>query len=130
MPQAWRDILGDRATQGENDGEFWMKFSDFFRFTNYVSHNYNVENWHHAYHLMLDVPDQNWRMPWHWCGDQCSGFIGKVKNEHTSPQTIWVGVHTWDARTYGKQSGDCNQRQGGMHSYMRSSPRENRAYGL
>lgn len=102
MPQAWRDILGDRATQGENDGEFWMKFSDFFRFTNYVSHNYNVENWHHHYHLMLNVPDQDWRMPWYWCGDQCSGFIGKVKNEHSGPQTIWVGVHTWDARTYGK----------------------------
>lgn len=49
------------------DGEFWMKFSDFYAFTQYVTHNYNVENWYSSYHLMLDAEDQDWKHSWHWC---------------------------------------------------------------
>ena len=123
FPDAWKEELGpERAGNGANDGEFWMKFTDFFKFTNFVTHNWNVENWHHDYHLMLDVPDQDWRMDsWYWCGEECSGFNAKVVNKHTDSQTIWVGMHTWDARTYGGNS-DCNQRNGGMHAFQRVSP--------
>jgi len=94
-----------------------MKFTDFFKFTNFVTHNWNVENWHHDYHLMLDAPDQDWRMDnWYWCGDECSGFNAKLVNGHTETQTVWVALHTWDARTYGGNS-SCNQRTGNMHAF-------------
>ena len=97
--------------QDSNDGVFFMRYEDYYAFTDYTSVNYDVENgdWSHDYQLTIeDDFSGSTTGSWSWCGSPCSRYTGTITNLSGVTNTIHAGLHTWRNRSYGK-SAECDQ---------------------
>lgn len=124
LPYSYLAWLKERGypTEKADDGEFWMTSKDFHRYTEAVTANADVEElgWYHDWHLVLnDDGDGGATGLWDHCGPggagDCVRYTGVVRNESLEPNTIWIGLHTWEERTYGASgpSNACYQDERG-----------------
>ena len=83
------------------DGFFYMDVNDFYKNFSTYGVTYNVEGWHHAWHLVLNDDGSDGGSPgqWNgWCGNTCTRYTAKVKNDFNGVNKIHVGLHTWRKR--------------------------------
>ena len=124
LPHSWLSWLNEHGYPHEkgDDGEFWMSSKDFHRYTERVIANPDVEElgWHHDWHLVLnDDGADGVDGQWDHCGEdeaeECVRYIAEVKNESLVSNTIWIGLHTWEERTYGasNERNECYQDEPG-----------------
>lgn len=82
-----------------NDGVFYMPV-DLFKAEVYEMYvTYHTEGWSYAKFLRLnDTGGQ--AGAWDNCGASCTRHNLKLKNDHSSSQTVYLSAHTWQHRPY------------------------------
>ena len=65
--------------------------------------------WNFDSHLVLNDDGSNGTNGiWSFCGEdpstECKRYTAQVSNNASVANTIWIGLHTWEERTYGADS--------------------------
>lgn len=99
-----------------NDGIFYIPIETYFSHILYTSVSYDVDDWYHDYHLIID-DDGSASFPGKTqeCGPTCSRYMARVVNEGPEDNTVYAGIHVWGGRSYPKTP-ECDQSGGLKHT--------------
>ena len=73
--------------------------------------NLDTVGWDFDYYTMFDDPSTTTASE-HECWD-CTKHVVRVTNDHDADQTVHIGGHVWQDRTYGWSNYDCQAAQWG-----------------
>jgi hypothetical protein len=95
------DVMEELDHKNANNGTFYMTLAEFMSDCSYVGINYNTENWHHDYFLVLNDNGSGAEDgKWNFCGPSCSRYTVRIANKSGQKQQVRVGAHTWRSRSY------------------------------
>ena len=78
-----------------------MTISDFKRYFNITTVNYDTSAWHHAYFLALNDDGTGGEPGQHaYCGSDCTRYSVTVKNTSDKTNKIHVSANVWRERSY------------------------------